>query len=271
MSEEHGLGCLEASSVEIGLVDSVCTAAPEVSGDIPDTLNARKWLRVNDQGRRNSCCGNAVDKALEWSRWAGLDYGDHPEDLSARWSYLAALEWAQTLYRGDNGVSIEAGVMASRDVGAVLESEFPYWRESERFDTELPSNLMQRAGLHRVRSVARATTGEEVIQRLGAGIGATVFGMYWSSEMSNYRGGILDRVPGGRNLGGHAVCAVDYEQSRGIIWVANSHGEQWGDRGWFAVTVDTMTALLSQPFGAYTVSGVMGFTPRRYRFKGFMA
>ena len=268
---DHGLGCLEASSAEIGLVEAVCSAPPDISGDIPPTLNARQWLRVNDQGQRNSCCGNAADKALEWSRWAGLDYSDHPEDLSARWSYLAALDWAQTLYRGDNGVSIEAGVMAARDTGALLESEYPYWRDGEPFERELPLNLVTRAKLHRVRSVARATTGEEVIQRLGAGIGATVFGMYWTSAMSSYQGGVIDGVPGGRSLGGHAVCAVDYERSRGIIWVANSHGERWGDRGWFAVTVDTMTQLLSQPFGAYTVSGVQGFAPRKYRFKDFMA
>ena len=268
---DHGLGCLEASSAEIGLVDSVCSAPPIVAGDIPETLNARRWLRVNDQGLRNSCCGNAVDKALEWSRWAGLGYGDHPEDLSARWSYLAALDWAQTLQRGDNGVSIEAGVMASRDVGAVLESEYPYWRQGELFERELPLHLLTRAKLHRVQSVARATTGEEVIQRLGAGIGATVFGMYWTTEMGGYTGGIINRVPGGRNMGGHAVCAVDYDTRRGIIWVANSHGERWGDGGWFAVTVDTMTQLLSQPFGAYTVSGVQGFAPRTFNWKGFMA
>jgi C1A family cysteine protease len=249
----------------------VCSSPPIVTGDIPETLNARRWLRVNDQGPRNSCCGNAVDKALELSRLFDLAFQTHPEDLSARWSYLAALEWAQTLYRGDNGVSIEAGVMASRDVGAVLESEFPYWRQGEAFDTELPQHLLGRAGQHRVQSVARANTGEEVIQRLGAGIGATVFGMYWTGQMVEYRGGIIDRVPGGRSLGGHAVCAVDYERSKGLIWVANSHGERWGDRGWFAVTVDTMTALLSQPFGAYTVSGVQGFAPRKFTWKGFMA
>jgi hypothetical protein len=268
---EHGLGCLKASSAEIGLVDSVCSAPPVYDGDIPDTLNARKWLRVNDQGLRNSCCGNAVDKALELSRLFDLAFQSHPEDLSARWSYLAALDWAQTLQRGDGGVSIEAGVMASRDTGALLESEYPYWRQGELFETELPLHLLTRARLHRVQSVARATTGEEVIQRLGAGIGATVFGMYWTTGMGGYTGGIIDRVPGGRSLGGHAVCAVDYERSRGLIWVANSHGERWGDGGWFAVTVDTMTQLLAQPFGAYTVSGVQGFAPRKYRFKDFMA
>jgi C1A family cysteine protease len=267
---DHGLGCLEPSSAEIGLVDSVCSAPPIVAGEIPPTLNARRWLRVNDQGPRNSCCGNAVDKALELSRLFDLAFQSHPEDLSARWSYLAALDWAQTLQRGDNGVSIEAGVMASRDVGAVLESEYPYWRQGEAFETELPLHLLTRAKLHRVQSVARATTGEEVIQRLGAGIGATVFGMYWTAQIAAYRGGVIDRISGNR-AAGHAVCAVDYELSKGIIWVANSHGERWGDRGWFAVTVDTMTQLLSQPFGAYTVSGVQGFKPRTFNWKGFMA
>ena len=267
---EHGLGCLEASSFEIGQVDSVCSAPPVYDGDIPETLNARKWLRVNDQGLRNSCCGNAVDKALELSRLFDLAFQSHPEDLSARWSYLAALDWAQALQRGDNGVSIEAGVMASRDIGALLESEYPYWRQGEPFERELPLHLLTRAKLHRVQSVARATTGKEVIQRLGAGIGATVFGMYWTAQMAAYRGGVIDRISGNRSAG-HAVCAVDYQKSDGIIWVANSHGQGWGDHGWFAVTTDVMTQLLSQPFGAYTVSGVQGFKPRKYNFKDFMA
>jgi C1A family cysteine protease len=267
---EHGLGCLEASSTEIGLVESVCSAPPVYDGDIPETLNARRWLRVNDQGLRNSCCGNAVDKALELSRLFDSAFQSHPEDLSARWSYLAALDWAQALQRGDNGVSIEAGVMASRDIGALLESEYPYWRQGEPFERELPLHLLTRAKLHRVQSVARATTGKEVIQRLGAGIGATVFGMYWTAQMAAYRGGVIDRISGNRSAG-HAVCAVDYQKSDGIIWVANSHGQGWGDHGWFAVTTDVMTQLLSQPFGAYTVSGVQGFKPRKYNFKDFMA
>jgi C1A family cysteine protease len=271
MNEEHGLGCLEPSSAEVDRVAFVCSAPPIVAGDIPETLNARRWLRVMNQGPRNACSGCALQQALEESRLFDLAFQSQPEDLSARFSYVAALDWAQTLHRGDNGVSIEAVVMASRDTGSVLESEYPYWREGEAFDREFPQHLVPRAAQHRVQSVARATTGEEVIQRLGAGIGATVFGMYWTTEMGGYTGGIIDRVPGGRSLGGHAVCAVDYDRRRGIIWVANSHGERWGDGGWFAVTVDTMTALLSQPFGAYTVSGVQGFAPRKYRFKDFMA
>ena len=267
---DHRLGCLEASPAEIGLVDRVCSAPPVYDGDIPETLNARRWLRVMNQGPRNACSGCALQQALEESRLFDLAFQTHPEDLSARFSYVAALEWAQTLHRGDNGVSIEAVVMASRDTGSVLESEYPYWRQGELFETKIPLHLLTRAKFHRVQSVARATTGEEVIHRLGAGIGATVFGMYWTAQMAAYRGGVIDRISGNRSAG-HAVCAVDYQKSDGIIWVANSHGQGWGDHGWFAVTTDVMTQLLSQPFGAYTVSGVQGFQPRTFRWKGFMA
>jgi C1A family cysteine protease len=267
---EHGLGCLEASPGEIDQIDAICSTPPSVSGDIPETLGMRRWLRVTDQGRFNACGGHAGDVAREHSRVADLGYSGHSEDMSRRFSYLAAKHWARTLQDGDNGVSIEAVVMAARDIGTVLESEFPYWRDGERFDTVFPEHLVPRAAQHRVQSVARVTTGEEVIQRLGAGIGATVFGMYWTAQMAAYRGGVIDRISGNR-AAGHAVCAVDYERSKGIIWVANSHGERWGDRGWFAVTVDTMTQLLSQPFGAYTVSGVQGFQPRKFNWKGFMA
>jgi hypothetical protein len=270
MSEEHGLGCLEPSSAEVDRVAFVCSAPPIVAGDIPETLNARRWLRVMNQGPRNACSGCALQMALEESRLFDLGFSGHPEDLSARFSYIAALDWAQTLHRGDNGVSIEAVVMASRDTGSVLESEYPYWRDGEAFDREFPQHLLGRAGQHRVQSVARANTGEEVIQRLGAGIGATVFGMYWTAQMAAYRGGVIDRISGNRSAG-HAVCAVDYQKSDGIIWVANSHGQGWGDHGWFAVTTDAMTQLLSQPFGAYTVSGVQGFAPRKFTWKGFMA
>ena len=270
MNDYH-LGCLEGSSAEIGLITSVCQSVGALSDDIPETLKARDWLRINNQGNRNSCCGNAVDKALEWSRWAGLDYRDKPEDLSARFSYLAALEWAHTLSRGDQGVSIEAGVMAARDVGTVHETDFPYWHDGERFDTDIPQAIISKAGLHRVRSVARVTSADEVVKALGNGVGACVFGMYWTTEMASYSGGLIDDVPGGRNLGGHAVCCADYDRRTRSVWIANSHGEDWGERGWFNVSLDAFDAILQQPFGAFIVSGVMGFTPRKYRFAGFMA
>lgn len=269
MSDVH-LGCIEGSPAEVDLITSVCQSVGSLSADIPDTLGARDWLRINNQRDKNACCGNAADKALEFNRWLSLGRQTRPEDLSARFSYVAALQWANTLHRGDQGVSIEAGVMASRDIGAVLEEAWPYWQDGERFDTELPRHLVERAGQHRVRSVSRVTTGREVIEALGNGVGACVFGMYWTTAMSAYRGGLITSMRGGQSLGGHAVCACDYDLRTNSVWIANSHGEQWGDRGWFNVSVPVFDQLLQQPFGAFIVSDLQGFPPRKWNWRGFM-
>jgi hypothetical protein len=265
-----GLGCLEATHSESLAIDTVCSSPRIEQREIPPTLGSRKWLSVNNQGPYNSCCGNAVDKALEWSRWAGMDYRDRPEDLSARFSYLAGQDWAGVIGRGDNGLSIEAGVMAAADIGAVLEDDCPYWQEGERIDGSIGA-WRSKAGLHRVRSVSRVVSVDEVVQALGQGIAATVFGMGWKSGHANYRGGVLTRDPGGMRLGGHAVCAVDYQQGGEVIEIQNSHGEGFGDGGRMLVSAEYFAQLLAEPFGAFLVSGVLGFFPRRYRFQGFMA
>jgi hypothetical protein len=265
-----GLGCLEPSHSDNLAIDSLCMALTIERKEIPATLNARRWLTVNNQGRRNSCCGNAVDKALEWSRWAGLGYGDHPEDLSARFSYLAGQEWARVIGKGDNGLSIEAGVMAAADIGAVLEQDCPYWSDGDRIDASI-EEWRAKAGLHRVRSVSRIASVDDVVQALGQGIGATVFGMRWRSGHANYQGGVLTRDPGGMSLGGHAVCAVDYQRGGEIVEIQNSHGERFGDNGRMLVSAEYFQQLLSEPFGAFVVSGVIGFNPRTWRWKGFMA
>ena len=265
-----GLGCLEATHSENAAIDTVCAAPTIERKSIAPTLSSRKWLSVNNQGNYNSCCGNAVDKALEWSRWAGLEYRDKPEDLSARFSYLAALEWAGNLARGDNGVSIEAGVMAANETGAVLERDCPYWSGGEPIDASI-SPWESKAGLHKVKSVSRVTDVEDVVQALGQGIAATVFGIVWKSGHANYRGGVLSRDPGGMKLGGHAICAVDYQRGGELVEIQNSHGSDWGENGRMVVTAEYFQQLLAEPFGAFLVSGVLGFAPRTYKFQGFMA
>ena len=107
--------------------------------------------------------------------------------------------------------------MAGHEIGAVLESECPYWQDGERFDAILPPDLRQRAANHRVASVARVFSVEEVIQSLGQRRAATVFGMAWYSGHANYQGGILRGNPGGFRMGGHAVCFVGYREKGEVL------------------------------------------------------
>jgi len=263
-----GLGCHEGTIHEKFAVDSVCSHSPLASEPIPDEVNLRGLLSVNNQGSRNSCCGNAVDKALEWG--LALEHRGKPPDLSARFSYLAALDWAQTLRRGDHGVSIEAGVMASHEIGTVEERECPYWQEGERFDAILPPGLRERAVNHRSASVARVFSVEEVIQSLGQRRAATVFGMAWYSGHASYQGGILRQNPGGFRMGGHAVCFVGYRDGGNVLEIQNSHGAGWGDGGRMLVTHQYAQQLINEPYGAFRVSGVSGFRRAAYDFSDWM-
>jgi hypothetical protein len=265
-----GLGCLEPTHSDNLAIDQLCQSLVIESNPIPPTLGTGQWLHVNNQGRYNSCCGHAVDMSLQWSRLADMDYSGTPENLSARFSYLAGQEWAGVLGRGDNGLSIEAGVMAANETGAVLEEECPYWQGGESIDSTIEP-WRARAKRHRVRSVSRIASVDDVVQALGQGIGATVFGMTWHTGHGQYRGGVLTRNPGGMRLGGHAVCAVDYRNGGEIIEIQNSHGIQFGERGRMLVSAEYFQQLLTEPFGAYVVSGVQGFAPRPYLFRGFMA
>jgi hypothetical protein len=224
----------------------------------------QRILSINNQGQRNSCCGNAADKALEWDAWVE---SRTRINLSARFSYLAGRQWSGINNGPDVGLSIEAGAMGAHEFGTVPEESFPYWKDYDRFDPHLPPEIVKLAAMHCAGAVARAHTAEEIVERLGTGQGATIFGITWTSGLASYRGGQpIGWDPGGRTLGGHALCFCDYETIDGKLFlrVWNSHGNQWGDRGTMLVAANLVNAWLNrEPYGAYTVTDLSGFKKRK--------
>ena len=47
--------------------------------------------------------------------------------------------------------------------------------------------------------------------------------------------------PKERELGGHAVLAIGYDDSQGRFIVRNSWGQKWGDKGYFTMPYDYLT------------------------------
>ena len=267
---EYGLGCLPAQPHEKLAVASVATVcAPTGDTPIPPTLNAREWLTINNQGPFNSCCGNATDKALEWDAYVG---SRQRVSLSARMSYLVAQEAGRCRDGRDLGVSIEAGAMGAREFGTCLESDFPYWRQGQRFDASLPDGVLRGSNPYKIGAVAECHNAREIIQRLGTGQGATILGIYWTTGLAGYDGRKPITIPlGGRNLGGHAICACDHEIQGGrqFVRIWNSHGSDWGQNGTMLVAADLVDNwLAAMPFGAYTVTGLQGFQKRPFQFEG---
>ena len=142
MSLAHGLGWepgLEAiHTAEIAHLRQSFVAAD--GDDLPDAVDPGDTLTINDQGRRNSCCGNAIDKALEWDHWLSHR---RKVNLSARWSYCAAKRIDGSDLSRDAGASIRGGCRGAAEIGCVEESAFPYWAANEPFSATLPHSLYE--------------------------------------------------------------------------------------------------------------------------------
>jgi C1A family cysteine protease len=66
------------------------------------------------------------------------------------------------------------------------------------------------------------------------------FSVYESFESATVaKSGVLNMPkPGERQVGGHAVCAVGYDDAAKRVLVRNSWGPAWGKKGYFTMPYD---------------------------------
>lgn len=69
-----------------------------------------------------------------------------------------------------------------------------------------------------------------------------VVGFSTYENFDSYTGGVYTRTEG-RQTGGHAMCVVGYDDSRGILKIVNSWGSDWGDHGFFYLSYDLFPEL----------------------------
>lgn len=266
----HGLGLIPSDGRHDNAMAALSKPTCAVrDADIPDEVDPADTLTITDQGPFNSCCGCATDKALERDHFIECQ---EVINLSARFSYLAARTMDGSSRGPDAGAMIEGGARGAAEMGCVEESDFPYWPFDENaFDPHIPEPILQLAAKHKVRSIARMGSMDDIIRFIGSGQGAVIYGMWWSDGMMNYRGeSPISRSFGSGSQGGHALCIAGYKNIGGEKWPKtwNSHGRDWGDGGTFTAHPDVLwNAIRSAPWGAWGISGLSSFTVRP--FKGF--
>lgn len=250
------------------MTQPMCAAS---DAELPESVDYGDIISINDQGPRNSCCGNAVDKALEIDHYIETE---QVINLSARFSYLAARTIDGTNDGPDAGAMIEGGARGANEIGCVLEEQFPYWRNDEAFDPTMPGEVKLIAAKGRCKSICRFRSADEMVRFIGTRQGASIFGMWWNESIANYDGAqpIRRSLGGGGTLGGHALETGEYVTIDGEIFfiVRNSHGVRWGNRGRMFVHRDVLwNAIQAAPWGAYGLSGLPTFTKRPFRgFQG---
>jgi hypothetical protein len=197
-----------------------------VSADIPDELDT-SWFKPEDQGPFNSCCGNA-NAGLGEYLWFLQTKGEVLQ-FSRRWMYVQTKKRDKSV-NVDDGASISGGMLVAAEDGYALEQLVPYWRSGERYSPVIPNELEARrdASERRLRSVTDIKTYDDMDRWLTSGAGGVLIGIDWVEGQLQFKSAFMDREPGGRSVGGHALWLGGWTTRGGERWpfMHNSH------RGW---------------------------------------
>jgi C1A family cysteine protease len=214
---------------------------------IPPSIDLRaECPPVYDQGELGSCTANAVAGALEFDLMRQKLLSFTPSRLFIYYNERSI----ENTTNEDAGASTRDSIKSVVQWGAPDETEWPY--DVSKFTNQPPDPIYAAAGKN------LALTYEAVDQDITSLKGCLaagfpfVFGftVYESFEgEATAKTGIVS-MPRffEREVGGHAVMAVGYDDVTSHFIVRNSWGPDWGDHGYFYFPYAYMTGRLASDF-----------------------
>ena len=203
----------------------------------PATLPAHVDLRPNcppveDQGQLGSCTANALVGALEF-----LELKDKVRfvNLSRLFVY-----YNERVIEGsvgtDSGAMLRDGIKTLAKQGVCSETNWAY--DIASFTKKPPKGCYQEAENHQILSYARLNSLDEMRATLAEGFpfvfGFAVYQSFESQQVA--KNGIVNLPEAGeKQVGGHAVLAVGYDDASKRFIVRNSWGTGWGQKGYFTI------------------------------------
>jgi len=188
---------------------------------------------VYDQGQLGSCTANAIGAALEFDR--------KKQNLSDFAPSRLFIYYNERVMEGtipsDSGAQIRDGIKSVALIGAPPETDWPY--DITKFAIKPPATAYADAKLDRAIAYQRVTRNLQQMQGcLASGypfvFGFTVYQSFESQAVATT--GVMPMpAPGEGKLGGHAVMAVGYDNTKRVIIVRNSWGSGWGMKGYFTM------------------------------------
>lgn len=207
------------------------TLASFLAAALPPSADLRSLCPpVGDQGQLGSCTANAGCEALEF-----LERQGQRDTLYSRlFVYARTRQLEGTPLSEDSGAQVRDTVEALARFGACLESTWPY--DVDAFCQEPSEDAAKEALLHKAVLYYACpnlfTVKASLAQGFPVAFGFEVYDSMMSAAVAS--SGIVP-FPTAQDsvVGGHAVLAVGYDDSRQAVLVQNSWGTGWGLGGFF--------------------------------------
>ena len=187
---------------------------------------------VEDQGELGSCTANALAGALEF-----LECKDKVpfRDFSRLFIYYNERVLEHTV-KSDSGAMLRDGIKTLAKQGACSDNSWPY--KISRFAAKPSAACYKEALSHQITSYYRLETVDKMRACLAAGFpfvfGFAVYESFESQEVAR-TGKVNMPKKGEKQLGGHAVLGVGYDDKTKRFLVRNSWSDDWGMKGYFTM------------------------------------
>ena len=199
---------------------------------------------VYDQGQLGSCTANAIGGAIEFDQLKQKTNAFVPSRLFIYYSERVI----EGTVSQDSGAQIRDGIKAVATIGAPPETDWPY--DITKFAHQPPQAAYTDAKKDIVASYARVVQNLAQMQGCLASGYPFVFGFTvyesFESEAVAQTGKVPMPASGEKTMGGHAVCAVGYDDGKRVFIVRNSWGASWGMKGYFTIPYEYPAELIAR-------------------------
>ncbi len=222
--------------------DHLYAAPVETLVALPPSTDLRAQCpAVYDQGQLGSCTANAIAGAIEFDRMKQKLSDFVPSRLFIYYNERVI----EGTVGSDSGAQIRDGIKSVNKQGVCPETDWPY--NITKFTQKPPAKAYRDAKLDRAIAYQRLVqTMMQMKGCLASGypfvFGFAVYESFESRRVAQ-TGHAPMPGPGEKQLGGHAVAAVGYDDGPQTFLIRNSWGDGWGMAGYFTLPY----AYLAQP------------------------